>query len=129
MGGQQFLFQAADGQDFAAEGDFSGHGEIAAYGNLAESAGNGGGNGDTGGGPVFRDRAFGHVYVQIERAVEIAREAETMRARAHIRQRRLRGLLHYVAEFAGQGELAFAVDYRGLDAQAGAADFGPAQSA
>src|SRR5580692_11863564 len=66
--------------------------------------------------------------MQIQIAIKVASEAEAMRAGADVGHRSLCRLLHYVAEFAGQGEFAFAVDYRGFGAQDGAADFGPGQA-
>jgi hypothetical protein len=46
---------------------------------------------------------------------EVLGDAELLGARAHEAQRRLRGLLHHVAELAGELELAGAVHARRLD--------------
>ena len=40
----------------------------------------------------------------------------------------MRRFLHHVAQFAGQRQLALAVDHGGFRAQNGAADFGPGQA-
>src|SRR5579872_162645 len=66
--------------------------------------------------------------VEIEVAVEIAIQAETMSARAHIGHRSLRRLLHHVAELSGKSQLAFAIDDGRFRAQDGAADFGPGET-
>ena len=76
VGGQQFFFQSADGQHFAAQRDLAGHGDIAAHRNLAQSAGNRGGDGDAGRRTVLRNGAFRHVHVNVESAVEVARQTQ-----------------------------------------------------
>ena len=125
---QQLFFQSADGQYLAAQRNLAGHGDIAPDGNLAQSAGNRGGDGDAGRRAIFRNRAFRHVHVDIESAIEVARQAQAMGARADIGHGRLRRFLHHVAQFAGQREFAFAVNYGGFGAQNRAADFGPGQA-
>src|SRR5262249_24021656 len=89
MRSQQLLLQAADGQYFAAKGDLTGHRDIAAHGNAAERAGDGGGHGDARGGAIFGDGAFGHVQVNVDIAVEVARQAKAWGARADVGERRL----------------------------------------
>ena len=84
MGGEQFFFQSADGKNFAAERDLTGHGDIAAHRNPAQRAGESRGDGDAGGRAIFWNRAFGDVHVNIEGAIEIARQSETRRARANV---------------------------------------------
>jgi hypothetical protein len=54
--------------------------------------------------------------MNIEIAVEVARQPSRA-ARERIRHRGLRRFLHDVAEFAGQGQLAFAVDDGGFGAE------------
>ena len=90
MGGQQFFFKAADGQNFAAQRDFAGHGEIAANRNLAKRAGNCRSDRDACRWAIFRNGAFGHVHVQIEIAIEVAVQAQPVRARANVRHGSLR---------------------------------------
>ena len=111
VGGEELLLQAADGEHLAAQGDLAGHGDVAADGDLGERAGERGGQGDAGGGAVLGDGAFGDVDVDVEVAVEVAGEAEVLGAGADVGERGLRGLLHDVAELAGEGELAFAVEH------------------
>ena len=94
----KFFFQSADGQNFAAQSDFAGHGDIAAHGNLAERAGNRRGDGDAGRRAVFGNGAFRHVHVNIDVAIEVARQAQARGARAYVRHRSLRRFLHHVAE-------------------------------
>jgi len=53
------------------------------------------------------------VYVEIEIAVEVAVQAEAVSAGANVGHCGLRRLLHYVAEFAGERQLALAVDHAG----------------
>ena len=56
---------------------------------------------------VLGDRAFGHVHVNIDVAVEVFGRPK-MRTRANVGHGRLGGFLHDVAELAGEGEAAFA---------------------
>ena len=51
-----------------------------------------------------------------------------MRLAANVGQRRLRRLLHYVAQLPGDGELALAVEHLHFCGQNAAADFGPRQA-
>src|SRR6266481_4818307 len=102
VGGQEFFLDAADGENFAAQGDFAGHGDIAANGNFGEGADDGIANGDAGGGAILWDGAFGDVHVDIDVAVEILGEAEGVGTRANEAHGGLRGLLHDVAEFSGE---------------------------
>src|SRR5258708_11790151 len=106
VGGQKLLFEAADGENFAAQGNFAGHGHITAHRNLSERADDGRADGDAGGGTVLRDGAFGNVHVNIESAVEISWQAELRGARARVTHGRLRGFLHDVAERSGNGQVA-----------------------
>ena len=71
-------------QHLAAERDFAGHGDVAADGNLGERAGERRGHGDAGGGAVLGDCAFGHVQVEVDVAVELARQAERLRLAADV---------------------------------------------
>jgi hypothetical protein len=66
---------------------------------------------------IFRDSAFGNVDVEVEVAIEVAGQAETVGSRPNVRHRRLRRFLHDVAKLAGQRQLAFAVNYAGFGAQ------------
>ena len=68
------------------------------------------------------------MHVNIDIAVEVARQPKSLRARAHVRHRRLGRLLHHVAQLAGQGELALAVDDGRFRAEDRTADFGPGQA-
>src|SRR5258708_21509709 len=98
MGGEELFFYAADGQNLPAQGDFSGHGHVAAHGNVRERADDGGADGDAGGRAALGDGAFGDGHVDIDVAIEILGQAESVRARANVAHRGLRGFLHYVAE-------------------------------
>ena len=66
--------------------------------------------------------------VDVDVAVELAGESETMRAGADVGERSLCGLLHDVAELAGKGELAFAVEDGDFGGENGAAHFCPRQA-
>ena len=79
MGGQQLLFQSADGQHLAAQRDLAGHGHIAAHRNPAQRARQSGRDGDPRRGTVFWDCALGHMHVNVEVAVEVARQSEPRR--------------------------------------------------
>ncbi len=128
MRGQQFFLQSADGQHLAAQRDLARHRDVAPDGNLAQCAGNRGGDGDASRRSVLGNRAFRHVHVNIESAVKVARQAQAMGPRADVGHGRLRRLLHHVAQFAGERQLALAVHHRGFGAQNRAADFSPGQA-
>ena len=128
LGGEELFFQSADGEDFAAQRDFAGHGDVATDGDLGEGAGEGGGHGDAGGGAVFGDGALGDVEVQVEVAIEVALRPRAVALAADVAESGLRGLLHDVAELAGDGELAFAVEDLNLGGEDAAADFGPGEA-
>ena len=72
---------------------------------------------DAGRGAVLRDRALGHVQVQVHALEERVLDAELARVRAHPGQRGLRALLHDVAELAGEGEALLAPHLGGLDVE------------
>ena len=59
-------------------------------------------------GPSLGMAPSGNVQVNVEIAVEIARQPELMRPRADVAHRRLRRFLHHVAQLAGDGQLALA---------------------
>ena len=77
--GEQFLLQAADGQNLATQRDFAGHGDVAANRNLGQRAGERRGHGDAGRGAILGNRAFGHMQVQVNVAIELAAEPECLR--------------------------------------------------
>ena len=76
MSGQQLFFQSADREHFAAQRDLAGHGQVAPHRNLAERAGNRRSDRDAGRRAIFRDRALGHVHVDVEIAIEVARQSQ-----------------------------------------------------
>src|SRR5260370_2784946 len=128
VGGKQLLFQAADGQHLAAQGDFTGHGYVAADRNPGERAADGGRDSDTGRGAIFGNRAFGNVQVDVQAAVKIARQPELVRPRSQVAHGRLRRLLHHISQFTGDGELALAFHQRGLGSEDLTAHFRPGQA-
>ena len=78
--------------------------------------------------PVLRDRAFGNVDVDVGRPVEVLGDVELVRLRAHVAHRRLRRLLHDVAELAGDRQPPLAGHPRRLDEHDLAADLRPGQA-
>src|SRR5438270_5746197 len=68
------------------------------------------------------------MHVDVNIAVEVAGQAQPLRARADIRERSLRRFLHHLAQFAGMAELAFAIHDADFSGKNGAADFGPGQT-
>ena len=79
--------------------------------------------------PVLRRRARRHVDVDVATSrAALGVDAELRRARLHERQRRLRALLHHVAELAGEDQLAAAGHARRLDEQDVAADRRPGEA-
>src|ERR1700682_2227003 len=128
MGGEEFFLEAANGQNFAAEGDFAGHRYVAADRNSGKRADDGSANGDAGGRTVLGNGAFRNVDVNIERTVEIFGQTDLPGAGAHVTHGRLRRLLHYVAKFAGEREPAFAFHQRGFGGEDAATHFGPGKT-
>ena len=63
---------------------------------------------DAGRRAVLRDRALRDVDVDVELRVEVGIEAEQLRARADVAERRAGRLLHHVAELAGERQVALA---------------------
>ncbi len=63
--GNDFLFQAADRQDPAAQGDLAGHGDIAANRTAAQGRGQGRRQGDAGGWAIFGRCAFGDMDMDV----------------------------------------------------------------
>ena len=63
--------------------------------------------------------------VNVHGAIEILGQAEVMRTAADVGESRLRGLLHNVAELAGQRELALAVEHLNFGRENAASHFGP----
>src|SRR5208282_3980509 len=128
VSGQQLLLDPADGENLAAKGDFAGHGDVAAHGVLGEGADDGIADGDTRGGAVLGDGAFGDVHVDINGAVEILRQTQSGGARAHIAHRGLRRFLHDFTEFPGGCQASLAFHGGGFNGEHGAADFGPGEA-
>src|SRR5262249_42480721 len=60
-------------------------------------------------------------------AIEVARQSKMMRPAAHIRQSGLCRLLHHIAELAGRGEFALAVEDLHLSLKDAASNFGPCE--
>ena len=83
---------------------------------------------DAGRRPVLGDGALGQVHVDVGAAVEVAVQPQRRGARAHVADRRLRRLLHDVAELAGEHQLALARDDRDLGRQQIAAVHGDGQA-
>jgi hypothetical protein len=125
MRGEQLFLQAADRQHLAAQGHFAGHGHVAANLDVRQRADQRRGQRNARRRTVLGDGAFGNVYVHIEIAVELFGQSQLLRSRAHIAHCRLGRLLHYVAQFAGQHQLALAVHQGDFHRQDLAADLGP----
>ena len=125
---QQLFFQSTNGKDFATKGDFARHREIASDRNAAESTCNRGCDGNASRRPIFRNCSLGHVDVNVNIAIEVARQSQPESARTNVRHRGLGRFLHYVAQFAGECQFAFAIDHGRFGAQNGAAHFGPGES-
>src|SRR5690606_21931097 len=78
--------------------------------------------------PILGHRAFGQVDVDIL-AIEDARlDAIGRRARLHIREGRLHGFVHHIAQLAGRLRLPLAGHGDGFDGEQFATYFGPGQA-
>ena len=78
-------------------------------------------------GPSFGIAPSGHVNVHVGPLVEVLLDAEFLGLRAHVAHRRLRRLLHHVAELAGERQVPLARHQRRFRDQDLAADLGPRQ--
>src|SRR5256886_2601733 len=87
----------------AAHRDFAGHGDVAADRILGQRAHDRRANRYSCGRSILGDGAFGHVHVNINRAVETPGQPEKVAPRTDVSHRRLRGLLHLVAKFSREG--------------------------
>ena len=125
-----FSFRPADRQHLAGERDLAGHRDVVAHGRPVSS--------DTSAvaivmpalGPSFGIAPAGTWTCRSWSANQSSAGRARARAAcaAHVGQRRLGGLLHDVAELAGDRQLALARDRRGLDEQHVAADRRPRQA-
>src|SRR5436190_165462 len=125
---EDLFLEAADRQDLAAQRDLAGHRDVLADRRAAERRHQRRREGDARRRSVLGDRALGNVDVDVGGAVEVLRDVVLVGLRADVAHRRLRRLLHDVAELAGQGQLALAGHQRRLDGQDLAADFRPGQA-
>src|SRR5207253_2097951 len=115
LGRQHLLLDAADRQHLAAERDLSRHGDVRPNRTAGQQRGERGGDGDARRRPVLGNRARGYVDVQVGVLVELGRDAETVGARPDVAERRLRRLLHDVAEAAREREALLPRHARRLD--------------
>ncbi len=68
------------------------------------------------------------MQVQVHVAIELAAEPQGLRTPANVAERGLRRLLHHVAQLAGDGELALAVEYLHFRGEDAAAHLGPGKA-
>src|SRR3954451_5406582 len=101
-GGEHLLLDAADREHEPAKRRFAGHRHIPSDPDAGEERGERGEDGDARGGAVLRDRARREVDVDVLLLEEAGIDAELLRLVARVAQRRLAGLLHHVAELAGE---------------------------
>ena len=97
---EQLLLQPADGQHAPAQRDLTGHRQIAPHRTAGEHRGERGRHGDAGARPVLGNRGRRHVDVQVVVLGEVLGDAELLRARAYVGERRGRRLAHDVAQLA-----------------------------
>ena len=115
LGGQDLLLDPADGQDVAAQGDLPGHGHVPLDLDVRADGEEGGGDGDAGRRPVLGDGPFGKMDVEVVLGEDLAVDAELRGVGPGVAQGRLGGLLHDVAEGAGERQLPLARHLGRLD--------------
>src|SRR4051812_18662543 len=127
---ERLLLQAADRQHLAGERHLAGHRHVVAHAAAADERGQRGHHRDPRARAVLRGRAGGDVDVDVVLGEPVGAQPgrELAVVAAHVRQGRLRGLLHHVAELAGDGETALARHRTRLDEQHVAADRRPRQA-
>lgn len=128
VSGEDFFFESADLEHFAAQGHFAGHGEILSDGSLCESADHAGGEGNAGAGAVFGDSTFGDVDVDICVLVEVVGHLEGIAAGADVAQGGFGAFLHDFAELAGEHEVSLAFHDSDFGGEDFAADFCPCET-
>ncbi len=106
VGGEHLFFDAADGQDAAAQRDLARHGNVGAHGRVQQERGDDSEERDAGRGPVFRDGALGDVQVQVDVLEPLGVEPQPVGARADEADGGLRRLLHHVLHVPGENDLA-----------------------
>src|SRR5829696_1888983 len=126
LGGERLLLEAADRQHQTRQRQLAGHRRVVAHAAVLDEGPQRGGHRDAGAGTVLRDRARGHVEVDVV-GLEVVL-GQSLRVRAHVGQRRLRGLLHDVTELARDREPPRAGHRARLDEQHVAADRRPRQA-
>ncbi len=113
-GAQDLLLDAADGQHAAGEGDLAGHGDVVPRRAAGEGRDHGGRHRHARRRAILGDGARRDVDVQV--ALEaLGRDAQGLGVRPGVGPGRAGGLLHHVAELAGEHQLALALHGRGLD--------------
>src|SRR4051794_32266021 len=120
---ERLLLEAADRQHEAGQRQLARHRRVVADPAVRDQRHERRRHRDAGARPVLGNRAGGHVHVDVVGLEEVL--GQPVRVRAHVRQRRLRGLLHHVAELAGDRELPRAGHRARLHEQHVAADRRP----
>ena len=126
--GEHLLLQAADREDAALERDLAGHADRVPHRPAGEERRERGRHRDAGARAVLRDRARRDVHVERALVERVGLDLELLRVRADVGERDLRGLLHHVAELAGQRQPLVALHAGRLDEEdvaAGARDGEP----
>src|SRR5215218_783387 len=126
LGRQRLLLQAADRQHQPGQRQLARHRRVVAHPAVRHERHQGGRHRDAGARAILGDRARRHVQVDVVGLEEVL--GQPAGVRAHVRERGLRGLLHDLAELAGDRELAGAGHRARLDEQHVAADGRPGQA-
>ncbi|MPM82022.1 hypothetical protein SDC9_129080 [bioreactor metagenome] len=128
QGGHGLFLESSDGKHPAPEGNFARHGNIAPHRRPGKSGNHRCGDGDARGGTVLGNRAFWEVDVKVAVFVKFSVDAQLSGAAADIRDGRVGGLLHHIAQVSGELHLAGAGDHIGLNFQQFAARTGPGKA-
>src|SRR5260370_16507871 len=97
MGCKQLFFESANWQALATQRDLASHGDVATDWDLAERTGNRRGDRNSSRRAIFRYRAFRNMHMNVEIAVELPRQSETVRPRAYVGHSRVGRFLHNIA--------------------------------
>ena len=128
MGCEYFFADTADRQYIAAQGDFAGHGEFGGDGDVFEQDEQGTEDGASGRRAVFWCGTGGNVYMDIEIGEHVRIEVERFGMGSNQGHGGTGAFLHDVAEFSGDGEIAFARHLSRFDEENVTADGSPGQS-
>ena len=125
---QDFLLQAADRENLAAQGDLAGHGHIPSDRSAGKGGNQGGCHGYPRRRPVFRYGTRRDMHMNLDILEEVIGEIQLFAFGTDPRKRRLHRLLHDITQMTGKGKRPLAVHDGCFDMQDLTADRSPGKT-